>query len=248
MVNEQMPKKVYDISSSTEPLSSGYDIPFSVGKAEELHVYISDASGDSLVDSSKYELSSDTEGEVATHIDFASDYTFPDGASKLTLIREVAIRQEIDLKEGEKISANILEEGLDNGVRIDLMQQEQINRAVLMSRSDEGKQVIIPNAEDRAGKLLAFDENGQFVSVLQSDIETNMNTATQAAASALQSATQATASATSAEESATIAGESASNAVVSAQQAEDAARRAEGYVGVPLSLDSEGRICFTEES
>ncbi len=187
MVNETMPRKVYDISSSTTPLSSGYDIPFTVQKEEELRVYTTTLNGDSIVDSSKYTLSSDTTGVVATHITFASSYTFPEGSTKLTLIREVAITQEIDLKEGEKISANILEEGLDNGVRISLMLQEQLNRGILMSRSDEGAQIIVPNATDRAGRMLAFDESGQLASVLTSDIESNMNTALAAAESALAS-------------------------------------------------------------
>lgn len=248
MVNEQMPRKVYDISSSTEPLSSGYDIPFSVGKEEELHVYTSDASGDSLVDSSEYELSSDTEGEVATHITFATDYTFPEEASKLTLIREVAIKQEIDLKEGEKISANIIEEGLDNAVRICLMLQEQIKRAILMSRSDEGSQVIIPNAEDRAGKLLAFDDEGQFIPVLQSDIESNMETALSASNSASQYAQNALASQTAVSEMKASVEQSVVNAKASEDEAKAAADRAIATVGLPLALDSNGNVCFTYET
>ncbi len=248
MVNEQMPRKVYDITGGTEPLSSGYDIPFSVGKEEELHVYTSDASGDTLVDSSEYELSSDTEGEVATHITFASDYTFPENASKLTLIREVAIKQEIDLKEGEKISANILEEGLDNAVRICLMLQEQIKRAILMSRSDEGSQVIIPNAEDRAGHLLAFDENGQFIPVLQSDIKAYMETAVSSAQSAQQYASSAASSMASISEMKTSIEQSEANAKASEDAAELAADRAEAVAALPLILDEYGRICFKVET
>ncbi len=220
MVNETMPRKVYDITGGEEPLSSGYDIPFSVGKEEELHVYTSDAYGDTLVDSSMYELSSDTEGEVATHITFASGYTFPEGATKLTLIREVAITQEIDLKEGEKISANILEEGLDNAVRICLMLQEQLKRAILMSRSDEGSQVIIPNAEDRAGMLLGFDDEGKFIPVFRDDIGIQMEIAVAAAESAL----------------------------ASEKAAEVAAERAESVAALPLILNENGEICFKEES
>ncbi len=219
MVNETMPKKVYDISSSRKPLSTGYDIPFTIGKKEELHVYTSTVKGDTEVDSSKYNLSSDTKGKVATHITFIASYTFPEGSSKLTLIREVAIKQEIDLKEGEKISANIVEEGLDNAVRISLMIQEQVNRALLTSRSDEGEQIVVPNSNDRAGHILAFDEDGNLAPILTSDIETNMNKAQEAATQAEASKTAAATSALNAASSEAKAKESEENAKESEENA-----------------------------
>ncbi len=215
MVTETMPKKVYDISSSTKPLAAGYDIPFSIGKKEELHVYLSSLDGDSEVDSSKYKLTSDTKGEVATNLTFIASYTFPEGSTKLTLIREVAIEQEIELKEGEKISAKIIEEGLDNAVRISLMLQERVNRALLLSHSDEGSQIIIPNATDRAGHLLAFDDDGNLAPVLTSKVAADLEAVHALVDEAKASAAVATASAASASSSEASAKENATNAAQS---------------------------------
>ena len=171
MVSEKMPKKVYDVSASTTPLSTGYALDFVVGAVEELKVYLTDSKGDTLVDSANYTVTSDTEGVVATLVTFSTTYTFPEGTKKLTLTREVAVVQEINLVEGMKISAETLEEGLDDNCRISLMLAEQLKRAPKMSISTDEEAPTFPDSTDRAGKMLAFDENGDFSPVLTSDVE-----------------------------------------------------------------------------
>ena len=180
MVSETMPKKVYDVSASTTPLSTGYALDFVVGAVEELKVYLTDSKGDTLVDSANYTVTSDTEGVVATLVTFSTTYTFPEGTKKLTLTREVEVVQEINLVEGMKISAETLEEGLDDNCRISLMLAEQLKRAPKMSISTDEEAPTFPDSTDRAGKMLAFDENGDFSPVLTSDVEQKLAEALEA--------------------------------------------------------------------
>ena len=180
MVSETMPKKVYDVSASTTPLSTGYALDFVVGAVEELKVYLTDSKGDTLVDSADYTVTSDTEGVVATLVTFSTTYTFPEGTKKLTLTREVAVAQEINLVEGMKISAETLEEGLDDNCRISLMLAEQLKRAPKMSISTDEDAPTFPDSTDRAGKMLAFDENGYFSPVLTLDVEQKLAEALEA--------------------------------------------------------------------
>ncbi len=241
MVSETMPKKVYDVSASTTPLSTGYALDFLVAALEELKLYTTDSEGDHLVDSANYAVTSDVESVVATLVTFSTTYTFPEGTKKLTLTREVAVVQEINLVEGMKISAETLEAGLDNNCRISLMLAEQLKRAPKMSISSDEDAPVFPDSSDRAGKMLAFDEDGQLAPVLTTDIEQKLaealaaeektiqytsyaeqysQAAISAANHAAESAFTCTAKAESAEASATSAMEYASNAMELAQSAQ----------------------------
>ena len=218
-----MSKVVYDISESSTPLSTGYALTFIVGKQSELKAYITDANGDTVIDSANYTLSSDTEGVVATLLTFATAYTFPEGATRLTLTREVEITQDINLSNGERINADTLEEGLDNNCRISLMLAERLKRTVKMSISEEEEAPTFPGAKDRAGKILAFDENGNFDPVLTSDVEQKLAEALAAEEAALGYKTDAANSAATATTKAKEAAGSAATALFAKNSATDRA-------------------------
>lgn len=216
---ESMPKVVYDISESSTPLSTGYALTFIVGKQSELKAYITGANGDTVIDSANYTLSSDAEGVVATLLTFATAYTFPEGATRLTLTREVEITQDINLSNGERINADTLEEGLDNNCRISLMLAERLKRTVKMSISEEEEAPTFPGAKDRAGKILAFDENGNFDPVLTSDVEQKLAEALAAEEATLGYKTDAANSAATATTKAKEAANSAATALLAKESA-----------------------------
>ncbi len=220
---ESMSKVVYDISESSTPLSTGYALTFIVGKQSELKAYITDANGDTVIDSANYTLSSDTEGVVATLLTFAAAYTFPEGATRLTLTREVEIAQDINLSNGERINADTLEEGLDNNCRISLMLAERLKRAVKMSISEDEEAPTFPEAKDRAGKILAFNENGNFDPVLTNDVEQKLAEALAAEEATLGYKTDAANSAATATEKAEEAAQSAAKALASQNSASSSA-------------------------
>ncbi len=243
---ETMLKTVYDISASTTPQSTGYALGFIIGALSEFRAYITDGNGDSLVDSANYTLSSEVQSVVATTCTFSTTYTFPEGATKLTLTREVKVEQEIDLANGEKINADTIEEGLDNNCRISLMLAEQIKRAPKMSISSEEEAPVFPDSVERAGKMLAFDENGNFAPVLTTDVEQKLAEALAAEEATLaykQDAANSAATATTKAEEAETSRKKAQSSFLEAAICEgNAASSAEAAAASALGIaEAEGR-------
>lgn len=199
-------KKVYDISSSTTPLTAGYEIPFKYFDSSYIKCYVTDSAEQS-------EVTEFTVDESATTpvVLFNSGYTFPTGSLKLTIIRQVTIEQLMDLRNGDQIDAEDLEESLDliTGMLQEL--NEKIERSMQIPVS-ENNTLNIPAVESRYGMLLGFDDNGDLVGILTSDIEQKLSEALAAEENAITQAKNAASSASSAASSASQAATSASNA------------------------------------
>lgn len=195
MVSNETNRITYNISGQSTPLASGYEIPFVFEDPSWVEVYLTGSRTDTKVEPSSYTVDTSTE---TPRVKFVAGYLFPEDKSILSIRRHIPIAQYLDLRDGDTIHAEELEQALDRLTRISIMINDTLGRALLASVADVGDQIVIPVPEDRAGSLLGFDDTGKPLPVLQSDIEQKLSEALRAEEnvigleSSTQSALQAT--------------------------------------------------------
>lgn len=140
----------------------------------------------------------------------------------LTIIRSVPLTQTVDLQNQGGFFPDTVERMADLLTMAVQQQAERLNRAVLVSASDEPSNLVIPNTAGRANKALVFDADGD-LAVSADDYEDQAAAAAASASAASASATAASGSATAAAASATAAGNSATAAAASATAADASA-------------------------
>ena len=177
MVSIETNRITYDISGQSTPLASGYEIPFVFEDTSWVEVYLTGRRTDTKVEPSSYTVDTSTE---TPRVKFVTGYLFPEGKSILSIRRHIPIAQYLDLRDGDTIHAEELEQALDRLTRISIMINDTLGRALLASVADTGDQIVIPVPEDRAGSLLGFDDTGKPLPVLQSDIEQKLSEALRA--------------------------------------------------------------------
>ena len=99
-------------------------------------------------------------------ITFTSGNT-PASGETVVIIREVPQTQAIDYIANDPFPAESHEEGLDRGTMTTQQVQEELNRAIKLSRTNTMTSTeFSTGATDRANKVLAFDSSGE-ISVAQ---------------------------------------------------------------------------------
>lgn len=190
-------KQVYDITGITTPISTGYEIPFRIFSADYIKVAIDTASESTEIS----DVFTVTENDDGTGLlTFSTDYTFPDGALTLTIYRGVSIVQNLDLRNGDRVDAETLEEALDLITAIAQQLSENLARAITIPVSEDDS-MTIPPLESRAGMLLGFDTEGNIIGVLTTDIEQKLSDALKAEENVITLEASAKKSATAAADS-----------------------------------------------
>lgn len=177
MVSNETNRITYDISGQGMPLTSGYEIPFVFEDSSWVEVYLTGSRTDSKIDPSQYTIDESTE---TPRIKFKAGYTFPEGKNILSIRRHLPINQYLDLRDGDTIHAEELEQALDRLTRICIAINDTLGRTLVASVADTGDQIVIPVPADRAGMLLGFDDEGRPLPVLQTDIEQKLSEALRA--------------------------------------------------------------------
>lgn len=153
--------------------------------------------------------------------------TAPASSTAVIIQRIVPYSQETDFENFDGNPADVTEKQFDLGVMQAQQNRDLINRAIKIP-AGESSDTDLPAADDRAGKALIFDDDGD-VTVSDgdfADLETQIGDISDNVASAASSASSASSSATSASSSATSASSSASSASTSASAASGSASSA----------------------
>lgn len=146
------------------PLAT-YAIHFPYWDKEEINVYLtnSDGSLSTLTEGTNYTLSTPN-GNNGT-LTRVGDWTA--GATNLTIIREMSLTQEVDLRNGDKIDAETLETALDNLTAQVQQLAETQSRAVVSSVDEAGSNLAIPNKASRigsgSGTMMGFGSDGESI-------------------------------------------------------------------------------------
>ncbi len=173
MIGEGSAKQIYDITGVVTPVATGYEFTFPYTTTDTIKVYTTGNKVDTEIESTDYTV--DTTG-ATPKIVFADGFTFEDDQTYLTIMRDLAITQGTDLRNGDVIDAEVLEDTLDKIIMQMQQLNEKISRAVLSSVSDT-EEITIPEAASRANMLLGFDEDGKALPVLTTDIEQKLSEA-----------------------------------------------------------------------
>lgn len=88
--------------------------------------------------------------------------TAPATGEKLTIVRDPALTQTLDLVANDPLPAEELEQALDKAVMLLQRVAERIDRSVVIQDSDTGT-LTLPVAADRASKYAAFDASGNLI-------------------------------------------------------------------------------------
>lgn len=176
MLDSKISKTVYEITPGSTPLVAGYQISFTFFSNDQIRVYLTNGLTQVEVASSNYSI---VKNETIYKVVFLADYVFPSDAIRLVIAREVVFQQNTNLINGELIDAEVLERALDLLVAMS-QQLKEITERVVLSPISEDTQTIIPEKIDRAGRILGFDDKGEPISILTSDIEQKLSEALRA--------------------------------------------------------------------
>lgn len=148
---------------SCDGAQTQFTFSFKIFKEEDLKVIHTDSSGKETT------LTLTTDYTVAaTNNDFDNGgtvttvQTYPSG-DKITIIRELAIKQETDYLENDPFPSETLEDALDRLTMTAQQLLEQINRVLIVPISDPSANLEIPTKTSRASKFLGFDSNGNAI-------------------------------------------------------------------------------------
>lgn len=175
----------------TQQPATQYDIPFRYWNHDEISVVITTDTGDQTIDDTLYTVSSPNDTGI---LKFSSGYTFPLGATRLTIVRGLEIDQQTDFRNGDTFDAEILESTLDRMIACIQQLKNASDRSLKIAVTDDIDELVIPNQSARSLMLLGFDAEGNVITVLTSDIEQKLADALAAEEStinALSSANQA---------------------------------------------------------
>ena len=182
---------------NTTPLST-YSISFPYWDKEEIKVYLTKADGtlETLVEGTNYTLT--TPNGVSGTLTRVGDWTA--GATNLTIMREMDLTQEVDLRNGDKIDAETLETAFDTATAQIQQLSEAQSRAVTTSVDEAGGNLAIPSKALRAGSgsgtMMGFGPDGNEVVLrdlagFDADVASAASNASSASASAGTATTQA---------------------------------------------------------
>lgn len=258
MLSAVASKITYDISLSNIPLVAGYEIVFPFFNSDEINIYITTKSGMATVSGDAFFIE---ESGLTPVVKFMSTYVFPPESTRLTLARLLTIDQLVDLRNGDVMDAETLEESLDRLTAIAQQLDEQLERCVLIPIS-ESAALTIPPLQSRKDMLLGFDNDGNVVGVLTSDIDQKLSQALAAEENTINVAKDAQQSAVDASESAALADKiriqaleevaAANDAVLQAiKEAEDAGLLSLVEHTEALTVELDGiadRIKYSEEN
>lgn len=180
MIGNVINKERYTILSTT-PSVSGYSIPFKYWDKSQISVVLTSSAGvETTVDSASYTVTSPADSGTLA---FVAGYTFPEGTALLTVVRTVTIEQQTDLRNGDVLDADTLENMFDTNVAMLQELNEKLDRTVRIPVSDPSLILQMPSSLIRANMLLGFDASGNIIPILTSDIEQNLADALAAEAS-----------------------------------------------------------------
>ena len=146
------------------PLAT-YSISFPYWDKEEIKVYLTNEDGtlETLVENTNYTLSAPN-GNDGT-LTRVGDWTA--GATNLTIVREMNLTQEVDLRNGDKIDAETVERSFDTVTAQIQQLAEQQTRSMQSSIDEAGSAMVIPNATARAGSgsgtIMGFGPSGDSI-------------------------------------------------------------------------------------
>lgn len=89
--------------------------------------------------------------------------TAPASGETLTIYRDAAVTQDLDLVENDPLPAEEIEERLDKLTMLVQRTKDRLDRALILKESDSSAQLTIPLLAERASKFLAFDASGNAV-------------------------------------------------------------------------------------
>jgi hypothetical protein len=155
--NVQM-KQQYNDLDLTE-----YPIPFPYWEESDIKVYLTTSIGDTLLIQNKdYEIS--PPGETG-HITRITSWN----GLRITIARELLPIQNIDLQQGQKMNPDLIERMNDRQTAMIQQILNDVARTARMPITDIEENNILPGSEERAGKLLAFDESGKPIAIVNMD-------------------------------------------------------------------------------
>ena len=146
------------------PLAT-YSIDFPYWDKAEIKVYLTKADGtlETLVENTNYTLSTPN-GNNGT-LTRVGDWTA--GATNLTIAREMPLTQEVDLRNGDKIDAETLEQSLDNLTAQVQQVAEAQSRAFNTPIDEQGSNFVFPNKDARKGSgqgtIMGFGSDGNSI-------------------------------------------------------------------------------------
>ena len=193
-------KNSYNADSTT----TSFAYTFPIHSTSELTVILRAANGTETIQTITTHYSIVDNGSAGGQVNFVSA---PATGNTVVLLRDTNLTQETDYIANDPFPAETHEAALD---KITLQQQElqeELDRAIKISRSNDiTSSEIVQTASTRAGKLLGFDANGDLeVSLDASSVGANISAAATSATDAANSATAAATSATAAETAKTAA-------------------------------------------
>ena len=193
-------KNSYNADSTT----TSFAYTFPIHSTSELTVILRAANGTETIQTITTHYSIVDNGSAGGQVNFVSA---PATGNTVVLLRDTNLTQETDYIANDPFPAETHEAALD---KITLQQQElqeELDRAIKISRSNDiTSSEIVQTASTRAGKLLGFDSSGNLdVSLDASSVGANISAAATSATDAANSATAAATSATAAETAKTAA-------------------------------------------
>ena len=185
MLSSTTSKITYDITGVVTPIATGYEIPFRIFDSGDVVVTISVSGTETAVETGwTVEVPSSDTGIYK--VVFNQGYTFPEGATKLTISRDVPIEQDVDLRNGDAFDGEVLEEMFDRQTAVSQQIAEEANRALKFPISETPDGSTLPEASQRQKKVIGFGEDGTEL-VLYDNIDDGI-AATEAALAAANTA------------------------------------------------------------
>jgi hypothetical protein len=183
---------------------TSFTYTFPINTTAELQVIERAANGSETVKTLNSDYSINDNGSQGGQVIFNSA---PANGVTIVLLRDTNLTQETDYIANDPFPAETHEAALDKLTLQQQELQEELDRAIKISRSNDiTSSEIVATASARAGKLLAFDSSGDLeVSLDASSIATNATAAANSAASALSHKNDAETAKTAAETAKTAA-------------------------------------------
>jgi hypothetical protein len=157
-------KNSYSGNGSTTQFAYGYKI---FADSDLIVIIRTDSTGAETVKTLTTHYTVSGAGDASGgNVTFTSGNT-PASGQTVVIIREVPQTQAIDYIANDPFPAESHEEGLDRGTMTTQQVQEELNRAIKLSRTNTMTSTeFTVGATDRANKVLAFDSSGE-ISVTQ---------------------------------------------------------------------------------
>lgn len=135
-----------------------YEIPFPYWSKTDISAVLTVNGNDQPLSTDSYTVSEPGDYGILT---INSDFVAPAGTSKLTIVRIVSIVQDMDYRNGDPINADNIEESLDALTAMLQQIDEKTSRTVQLPVSEDAQTYVMPGTNERKGKVLGFDENGE---------------------------------------------------------------------------------------